>query len=105
MALHAVPMAVTAPRMGTQRSSDRSGEMAVQRGSRSEPGGDPGGGGSKSVDTTAMIGSAIAQELKGTEVKETGDPKTATAIVSRSREVSLPSGTVVTFRQIKPPEQ
>ena len=88
MALHAVPTAVTAPKMGAERP----------------PSGDSGGVASVN-DPIALMAAAIAQELKGSEVRETGDPKTATAIVSRSREVSLPSGTVVTIRQIRPPEQ
>ena len=104
MALHAVPTAVTAPKMGVERPS---GSDSGGFGAGDDRGGRSGGGsgGGRGNDSIALIAAAIAQELKGSVVRETEDPKTATAIVSRSRAVSLPSGTVVTFRQIKPPEQ
>jgi hypothetical protein len=106
MALHAAPTAITAPKMGVERPSGGDSGGFVSGDDRGGRGANAGGsGGGRGNDSIALIAAAIAQELKGTEVKETGDPKTATAIVSRSREVSLPSGTVVTFRQIKPPEQ
>jgi uncharacterized membrane protein YgcG len=106
MALHAAPTAITAPKMGVERPSGGDSGGFGSGDDRSGRGANAGGsGGGRGNDSIALIAAAIAQELKGSEVRDTGDPKTATAIVSRSREVSLPSGTVVTFRQIKPLEQ
>ncbi len=106
MALHAVPTAVTSPKMRTVGGSGGGGASGGSggfgdRGTGAERGGSTRGG--PGTDTSAMIAAAIGQELKGTEVQETGDPKTVTAVVNAKRDVSLPSGTVVTLRQVKPP--
>lgn len=111
MALHAVPTAVTALRMRTVSGSGggsggaggdsaglTGGDMGGGRGGRS------GGGGGRGSDTSAMISQAIAQELKGTSAQAVPDPKIAMVLVNSKRDVSLPSGTVVTLRQVKPAE-
>lgn len=115
MVLHAVPDAVTAPRMRTVGGAAGSGsgsggdmgggDSGRFGGDRPATAGAGRGGSGRGDDMNAMIGQAIAQELKGCEVKDSGDPKTVAAIVNSKRDVSLPSGTVVTLRQVKPPTE
>ena len=118
MALHAVPDAVTAPRMRTVGGSSGGsgggamggGDSGGPAGGGSEMGGGGGrggrgsGGGGRGDDMNAMIGQAIAQELKGTSVQEVPDPKIAMMLVNSKRDVLLPTGTVVTLRQVKAAE-
>ncbi len=100
MPLHAAPTAVTAPKIRSVREGgDSGGFEGGGRGGRGG-GGERGGGGGGGTDTTSMIAAAIAQELKGVEVRANADPSTGTAFYSH-REVSLPSGAVITLRQIK----
>lgn len=108
MLLHAVPTAVTAPRVREQRDSRNGGgesaglESGGGGGGRRGGGGSGGGGGDTS--TTSLLAAAIAMDIKGLEVRETGDAKIGTAFFSH-RDVSLPSGAVITLRQVKPAEQ
>ncbi len=112
MALHAVPTAVTAPKMRTVGGSagsagDTGNDSGSFGGERAASAGAGRGGrsGGHGEDTNAMIGQAIAQELKGTSVQEVSDPKLVMVLVNAKRDVSLPSGTVVTLRQVKPPTE
>jgi hypothetical protein len=99
MALHAVPSAISAPKMMASRGYGAGSDAGNRPPEDTTRGGGRSGGGS--TDSMSMIAAAIGSELKGDEVRETGDPKTTTAIVSSKREISLPTGTVVTLRQIE----
>lgn len=99
MSLHAAPTAVTAPRIRAVREGgDNSGFEGGGGGRRG--GGQRGGGSGGGDDSMSLISNAIALELKGVEVRQTSDANVGTAFFSR-KDVSLPSGAVVTLRQVK----
>ena len=112
MALHAVPTAVAPPRMRTVTEGGGSGggnmggsgDSSRFGGDRASTAGAGRGGSGRGDDTNAMIGDAIAMELKGSSVREASDPKIAMEVVNSKRDVSLPAGTFVTLRQVKAAE-
>jgi hypothetical protein len=110
MLLHAVPTGVTAPRMRTVSEGGNSGgsmgggDSGRFGGDRASTAGAGRGGSGRGDDTNAMIGEAIGRELKGTAAREVSDPKIAMELVNAKRDVSLPTGAIVTLRQVKAAE-
>ena len=94
LALYAVPSAVAAPRAGGSQDPSEGRDIRESRNINTS---------SNTTDSAALMASAIANDLKGVEIKDTGDPRTATAVVSDKRDVSIPAGTIVTLRQLRAP--
>jgi len=91
MALHAVPTAVTSLRMRTEHEGG-----AMQR---PNSGGGEGRSRGDSGDTVSLLAQAMAREIKGVEVRDSGDPKIGTAFFQGGHDVSLPTGVIITLRQ------
>ena len=96
MALHAAPTAVTSPRVKMDRGSGGDSGFGGERGGGT-------GGHGAATDTSSMIAAARANEIKGVECRDSGDPKIGYAFFSH-RDVSLPSGVIITLRQLKAEE-